>query len=93
MKLVLMIFIIFLSFVAACDEKKEKDPRNDNYYNVLFITEEGKQGYIGTVKGITSCRYHASRYYTQHRTVLSEKWDYKCCLKTKDDECKEEHKL
>lgn len=87
----LLILIPALAAISAC--KKDKEDRNSNKYNVLFITPkpESERIYIGTVTGISSCKYTASSYYS-HRLWIGKGWDYVCCLRTPKDECAEEHK-
>ncbi len=82
------ILLILLIITPSC---KKKDDTNNNYYNVLFITPKEGRKYIGTVKGLSSCKYTASNYYAHRRSWIKE-WDYVCCLRTKESECLEEVK-
>lgn len=78
--------------VSACDQKKESDDSNSNYYNVYFIMPKtAERKYIGTVRGLSSCKYTASSYYS-HRLWIGKEWDYVCCLRQKENQCVEEQK-
>lgn len=85
------LLVIFSIFSLCACKKEDEEDRNNNYYNVLFITPKGERSYIGTVRGISSCKYTASSYYS-HRLWIGKNWDYICCLRTKENECAEEHK-
>ena len=88
MKKLVFAIIVPIILITAC--KKDKEPDNKQY-NVIFITlAKGERTYIGTVKGLSSCRYVASRYHSTNKP--SGEWDYVCCLRTRDSECAKEMK-
>ena len=62
--------------------------REHNQYNVLFYKEDGKEVYLGKVKGISNCQRMASSYARQHNMRL----DWICCLTSGGSFCKEKHR-
>ncbi len=92
-KIVSLIVLITLLFnVTACEKKKEDDKLNSKY-NVYFIMpDSSKRVYIGTVTGLSSCKYTASSYYSHRRSLIADGWDYVCCLRTSENECAAEEK-
>lgn len=92
MKVILTVLILItLLLVSACKDENGDDTKTN--YNVFFITPAPKKEriYIGTVKGLSSCKYIASSYYS-HRLWIGKNWDYICCLRTPENECLEERK-
>ncbi len=89
-----LILVIMSLPLLSCDEKKSRTEEKE--YNVLFLypasDKSAKRVYIGTVKGLSSCKYIAGQYYFKRRFLLKEKWAYICCLRTEKNECAEEHK-
>jgi hypothetical protein len=81
----LLLIIILSNFLISCDEKQ--DTSNNNHYNVIFIMPNKTESYIGTVKGLSACKYIAGNYYFLRRSWIKSGWDYKCCLKTTNNEC------
>jgi len=43
--------------------------KEHNQYNVLFYKEDGKEVYLGKVKGISNCQRMASSYARQHNML------------------------
>jgi hypothetical protein len=82
----------FLIVLFGCDDSKSVTETNTyNAYFVQFEPEETKR-YVGTVTGLSSCKYIVSDYYAKRRKFIEGKWDYACCLKTKQSNCAEKHR-
>ena len=87
---------MLFSFLACKEETKATETYK---YNAFFSHPEdgskysGKKIYVGTVTGLSSCKYIVSNYYAKRRKLLpKEGWDYICCLDSKEDACKEQHR-
>lgn len=91
-KLIASACAIILCFLVACEEKK--DDTQTNKYNAFFVYPVGKdkRTYVGTVKGLSSCKYIVSDYYSKRRKFIKGDWDYVCCLRAEGNECLEEHR-
>lgn len=93
LKNVLLIFgLLIVTLIVACDKKK--DATETNTYSAFFVhpKPDKKIIYVGTVKGLSSCKYIVSDYYSKRRKFIKGEWDYICCLKTADNECAEKHR-
>lgn len=82
------------SFLVSC--KPPPAPKETYEYNVLLrhTSQRGASGkflqkYIGTVKGLSGCRYHANTYKRQHG--VNNQWQTVCCWQTNTSKCQEEH--
>ena len=62
--------------------------REHNQYNVLFYKEDGKEVFLGKVKGISNCQRMASSYARQQNMRM----DWICCLTSGGSFCKEKHR-
>lgn len=80
-------------FLSSCGDDAVS-PHERNTYNSYFIQYEPdeKKIYVGTVKGLSSCKYIVSDYYAKRRKFIKGKWDYMCCLKTGISNCAEKHR-
>jgi hypothetical protein len=87
----LPIFCILL-VITSCG--KEPDPTENYTYNAFFVFPKPSEQkvYVGTVTGLSSCKYVVSDYYTKRRKFIKGKWDYICCLHTDKGECVEQHR-
>jgi hypothetical protein len=87
-----LILLSLVGFFSACDQKP--DPTETNTYNAFIDlgAPDHKRLYVGTVTGLSSCKYVVSDYYTKRRKLIRSGWDYVCCLNTPDDKCAEEHR-
>ena len=93
MRKLLTTFCLSLTFcLASCDDKVSAT--ETNVYNSYFIQyePEEKKLYVGTVTGLSSCKYIVSDYYAKRRKFIDGSWDYMCCLKTKRSNCSEKHR-
>jgi hypothetical protein len=88
----LILSILIITPLVACDNKK--DVTETNSYNSFFVFPKPDERivYVGTVKGLSSCKYAVSDYYSKRRKFVKGQWDYICCLKTADNECAEKHR-
>ncbi len=88
----LLLLLIIIPFLASCEEKK--DPHEKYQYNAFFVHPDPtiRPYYIGSVTGLSSCKYVVGNYYSKRRKLIKGEWDYKCCLRTREDECAEEHR-
>ena len=91
-KLHLILILPSLLLFTACE--REIDVTETNNYNAFFVYPEpdAKKAYVGTVVGLSSCKYVVSNYYTKRRKYIKGEWDYICCLKTEDHDCAEKHR-
>lgn len=88
----ILLALLVLLALASC---KEKNPSEEAGYNAFFVyPETEKKVYIGTVTGLSSCKYVASDYYNKRRKYIKGKWDYICCLRNEatGEECVEKHR-
>lgn len=87
-----IILIPILFGVTACKEKKDK--REKNSYNAFIELQydNNRRVYVASTKGLSSCKYLVSRYFSKHRNHIDGKWDYVCCLRSGKDECAAEHR-
>jgi hypothetical protein len=88
----ILVLLVCFCFLSACE--KEQEPTETYSYNAYFIypKPEDKKVYVGTVTGLSSCKYIVSDYYAKRYKYIKGKWDYVCCLRTDKSECAEEHK-
>ena len=79
-------------FLSSC--KDERKTTETNTYNAYFVQDEPeeKKIYVGTVTGLSSCKYIVSDYYAKRRKFYHGAWDYMCCLKTGSSNCAEKHR-
>lgn len=85
--------LIILLFSASCEKKP--DERENNSYNAYFVYPVGageKKVYVGTVTGLSSCKYIVSSHYAKRRKFVEGPWDYECCLRAGENECAETHR-
>ena len=84
--------LLFSLFLASCEEKVSAT--EENVYNSYFVQyePEEKKMYVGTVTGLSSCKYIVSDYYAKRRKFIKGSWDYMCCLKTARSNCSEKHR-
>ena len=75
---ILASFLVLIVLVS-CDDKA---PKEEESYNAFFIYPGSKKkAYVGTVTGLSSCKYVVSNYYTKRRKYIKGEWDYICCLR------------
>ncbi len=92
---IVILFIAITATVSCGDSKPDNTPNyENNSYNAYFIYPIGneKKAYVGTVKGLSSCKYVVSTYYSKRRKFVEGDWDYVCCLRIEGNECAEEHR-
>lgn len=91
-----VIIAIFALLVFAC--KPEQKETETYSYNAFFVYPPGhpkaEKGpvYVGTVTGLSSCKYVTSDYYTKRRKFIGDGWDYICCHRTEENECEAQHR-
>jgi hypothetical protein len=84
-----LLLLACVIFFSGCDKKA---PTEDYKYNAFFVFPDGKKAYVGTVTGLSSCKYVVSDYFAKRRKFVKGQWDYICCWKTDDNECFEQHR-
>jgi hypothetical protein len=78
-------------FLLGCEKKA---PTEEYSYNAFFVTPEpdSKRVYVGTVTGLSSCKYIVSDYFNKRRKFIKGNWDYVCCWRDEEHQCIEEHR-
>jgi len=91
-KILHILFFIPALLLFSCDDRKSATETNT--YNAYFVfpKPEEKKKYVGTVTGLSSCKYIVSDYYNKRRKFIKGDWDYICCLKTSKSSCAEKHR-
>lgn len=85
LKLLLVLLLCFSIF--SCEEKI--NPNETYKYDVWIVSKYKKKYYLGTVTGLSSCKYIANQ---KIKGDINTGWTYECCLVTKLSRCKEKHK-
>lgn len=86
-KVLLLVLISSISLVSCWD--KEISPKESYKYNVWIEHIKGKKIYIGTVKGLSSCKYIANKKIGGSK---NPEWSYFCCWQKNGNKCYEQHK-
>lgn len=88
----LSLSLLTITLLAACDNKK--DVTETSSYNAFFVFPKPEERivYVGTVTGLSSCKYIVSDYYSKRRKFIKGEWDYICCLNTEESSCQEKHR-
>ena len=62
-------------------------PNSENVIvNVYFYFPDGKEGFLGQMKGASSCQ-SAAVNYAHSKDISSARWDYICCTIEKGSSC------
>lgn len=87
-----LLLLVGICLFSACEKKP--DATETYSYNSFFVypEPEEKKVYVGTVTGLSSCKYIVSDYYAKRHKYIKGEWDYICCLRTKESECSEKHR-
>jgi len=93
----ILLIVISLFFTISCEKKEETTEKLQ--YNSYFVypvdninKDNSPKTYVGTVKGLSSCKYIVSKYYSDRRKFIKGDWDYMCCVRTKESSCAEQHR-
>jgi hypothetical protein len=85
-----------IGLVTSCGDEKKKDAKEAYKFNILVrnynikaASNRSMQIYVGTVTGLSSCKYHGNTYKKKHG--LDDDWQVICCWYTKSFKCQIEY--
>ena len=84
-----ILVILLAFFIISCDQQKP-DERESYKYNAYFEMKDGgkvNRMYVGTVTGLSSCKYIVSTFYAKRRAHVKGHWDYVCCRQGESKAC------
>ena len=70
----------------------EQDLERTNFNAYFFYPNNGREGFLGLVKGISACQSAAHSRARSLQMTSSTGYSYICCEKTSSSECATKHK-